>query len=107
MWHAYKNLFNTVQHEDEDLKDFYERFQNTVEVLENYGGDIKNMTNLYKIKENYSKLDMDQKSKVANINKAKGGVREMFLGYGVLANCDKKEIWQPSGGSRKWIYFWR
>ena len=89
LWHAYKNLFNTVQCEDEDLQEFYERFQNTVEVLENYGNNIKNMTDLYKIEEKYSKLDTDQKSEIANIDKAKEGVREMFLGYGVLPNCAK------------------
>ena len=80
-----------MQCKDEDLKEIYERFQNTIEVLENYGSDIKNMIDLYKIKEKYNKLATDQKTKIKNIEKAKEGTREMFLGYGVLANCDKKK----------------
>jgi hypothetical protein len=91
LWHAYKNLFNTVQHEDEDLNDFYKRFQNAVKVLENFGGNIKNMTNLYKIEETYNKLDTDEKSEIININMANEKTKEMFLGYGILANCDKKK----------------
>ena len=91
LWRAYKNLFNTVQREDEDIKDFYKRFQNAVEVLENYVSNIRNMTDLYKIEENYAKLDVDEKSETENIKKAKDSTREMFLGYGILANCDKKK----------------
>jgi hypothetical protein len=91
LWRAYKNLFNTVQCKDEDIKDFYKCFQNAVEVLENYGGDIQNMKDLYKIKEKYAKLDAEQKLETENVEKAKDGAREMFLGYGILANCDKKK----------------
>ena len=80
-----------MQHENKDTKDFYERFQNAVEVLENCDGDIKNMSDLYKIKERYVKLDADQKSEKENIEMAKENAKEMFLGYGILANCDKKK----------------
>ena len=50
------------------------------------------MTDLYKIEEKYDKLDTYWKTKKENIEKAKESAREMFLGYGVLANCDKKNM---------------
>jgi hypothetical protein len=49
------------------------------------------MTDLYKIEEMYNKLDTDEKSEIININMAKEKTKEMFLGYGILANCDKKK----------------
>ena len=48
LWRAYKNMFNTVQQDEEDFKTFYDRFKNVVDVIENYGGDIGGMTNLWK-----------------------------------------------------------
>ncbi len=48
MWRTYKNLFNTTQREDEDLKSYYDRFQNAVDVLENYGADIGALSKAYK-----------------------------------------------------------
>ena len=52
MWHAYKNLFTTIQCEEEETKAFYNRFKNVVEVIETYGGDISGMSNVYKMMRN-------------------------------------------------------
>ncbi len=59
LWKAYKNLFNTVQRDDEDLKKFYDRFKNAVEVIENYGGDISSMTTLWENDEKYIEMKED------------------------------------------------
>ena len=47
------------------------------------------MTNLYKLDEEYSNLSTTNKMKDENINKARKAGIELFLGYGILANCDK------------------
>ena len=53
MWHAYKNVFTTIQREDEETKTFYDRFKNVIEVIETYGGDIGGMSDVYKTYEEY------------------------------------------------------
>ena len=95
MWRAYRNLFNTTQREDEDLKSFYDRFQGVVEVLENYGADIGGLSDMYKKEivindtefENLSAAEIVNEN---NIKIAKNKAKEKFLGYRILASCDKK-----------------
>ena len=137
LWRAYKSLFNTVQREDEDLKKFYDRFKNAVEIIENYGGDIGSMTKLWKLDPDYkqakeadtqfsledlenalfngidffdlskgekklyntiennftawvaqketTKLELTDTKKIS-----KNAEKEKLLGFGILANCDKR-----------------
>ena len=40
MWRAYKAMFTVRQREEEDLRSYYEKFTNSQEVVENYGGTI-------------------------------------------------------------------
>ena len=90
MWRAYKVLYNTTQKEEEDLKSFYDRFNNQVKVIENYGGNIGTDFNLYQQDKEYKELTESQKKQKSNIEAAKDRAKDRFLGYGLLANCDKK-----------------
>ena len=90
MWRAYKVLYNTTQREEEDLKSFYDRFNNQVKVIENYGGNIGTDFNLYQQDKEYKELTESQKKQKSNIEAAKDRAKDRFLGYGLLANCDKK-----------------
>ena len=89
VWKGYKLLFNIVQKEGEDLKTFYERYINQVEVIENYVGAITIADFMYET-DPYSRLTTN-KLKEENITKAKGNVREQLLAYGLLSNLDKRQ----------------
>ena len=56
MWHAYKQLFQCIQKEDEDVKTFFERYKNHVEVIKNNGGKLGQETQLLKHDEMYDNL---------------------------------------------------
>ena len=90
MWRAYKTLYNTSQRDEEDLKTYYNHFKNQVEVIENYGGKIGTENAMYEHDEAVKNLTEVQKQMDSNIEVAKEWTREKFLGYGLLANCDKK-----------------
>ena len=47
MWRAYKAMFTVRQKEEEDLRSYYEKFTNSQEVVENYGGTIGKDNNMY------------------------------------------------------------
>ena len=90
VWKAYKMLFNTTQKEDEDLKVYYERFKNQIEVIENYVGDITILDFMFDQDEDYAGLKKQDKDKMENINAAKERCKEKLTAYGFLANIDKK-----------------
>jgi len=46
--YAYRNIFNHQQREEADAQVHLERFNDLIEVLENYGVNIGNDTVLYK-----------------------------------------------------------
>ena len=92
MWHAYKQVFQCIQKEDEDIKTFFERFKNHVEVIENNGGELGMETKLLKYDETYKNMTTREQQNINNIEEAKKRNRERFLAYGLLANCDKKRF---------------
>ncbi len=79
-----------MQREDEDLKSFDDRFRNQVTVIENYGGSIGKDKCLYENDEFFKNLSEIEQKKKENIEEAQERAREKFLGYGLIANCDKK-----------------
>ena len=40
LWHAHKQLFFCIQHEDKDTKDHFDHFKNNAEVMENDGSKL-------------------------------------------------------------------
>ena len=90
IWRAYRALFNTVQKEDEDLKAFHERFENQVDVVEKYVGRIPIADYLYDRDEDFLSLTRRQQGEEEYILEAKNRSKEKLLGYGLLANMDKK-----------------
>ena len=53
MWRAFMNLSNNIQCEEEDMKSYYDRFKNTVEVIDTYGGYIGGLSDVWKTDEIY------------------------------------------------------
>ena len=92
MWHAYKQLYSIIQKEDEDIKDYYDRFKNQVEVIENNGGELGTEKELLQQDNIFKNLSESEKRDDDNINEAKARTREKFLAYGILAGCDKRRF---------------
>ena len=92
MWHAYKQLFQCIQKEDEDIKTFFERYKNHMEVIENNGGELGTETKLLKHDETFNSLNESEQQDEDNIKAAKERNREKFLAYGLLACCDKRRF---------------
>ena len=92
MWHACKQPFSCTQKEEEDTKDYFDRFKNHVEVTENNGGELGTEEESLLQDKTFSELsEADQKDE-NDIKAAKERTREKFLAYGLLAGCDKKDL---------------
>ena len=92
MWHAYKQLHQCIQKEDEDIKTHYDRFKNNVEVIENNGGELGTEIKLLEQDKIFNDLSDREKQDEDNIKEAKERNREKFLACGILASCDKKRF---------------
>ena len=81
-----------MQKEDEDTKDYFDRFKNQVEVIENNGGKLGNKKELIKQDKIFKDLSEKEQQDQDNINLAIERTRENFLAYGILAGCDKRDL---------------
>ena len=76
MWHAYKQLYQCIQKEEEDVKTFFERYKNHVEVIENNGGELGKETNLLQHDETFNNLTESEQQEPDKIKEAKERNRE-------------------------------
>ena len=56
MWHAHRQLYNCIQREDEDTKQFHERFKNQVEVMKDYSDKLGTRASSFKCNEEFMAL---------------------------------------------------
>ena len=90
MWRAYKAMFTVRQREEEDLRSYYEKFTNSQEVVENYGGNIGKENDMYLNDRIYNRLSESNKKKADNIEQARVRQQKRMMGYGFLEGLDKK-----------------
>ena len=90
MWRAYKAMFTVRQKEEEDLRSYYEKFTNSQEVVENYGGTIGKENDMYLNNSIYKRLNETNKKKADKIEEARVRQQKRMIAYGFLEGLDKK-----------------
>ena len=91
MWRAYKAMFTIRQMEGEDLRSYYEKFTNSEEVIENYGGTIGKENDMYLQDRIYKRLSETNRKNADRIEEARVRQQKRMIAYGFLDGLDKKQ----------------